>query len=159
MARDDPGAAAAPASCREHVAALTRHHLRLGFLVHECRSAAAPSTGYLHATEPVEVDVTCSASPTGSATRGRNADEAIASAPGARARDARPTRCAGARDARPAPLVRGDELAQALGIEPGPAARRVLAQIAEAASFAGRSPRATRRSRARPLRDRRRLKH
>jgi hypothetical protein len=40
------------------------------------------------------------------------------------------------RTARPAPPIRGDELAAELGIEPGPTLGRLLAEI-EAAWFAG----------------------
>ena len=46
-----------------------------------------------------------------------------------------PTRCAGERE-RPRPPVAGDELARALGIEPGPQLGRLLAELTEAA-YAG----------------------
>ena len=69
------------------------------------------------------------------ATRGRNADEAIAAHLDARARAAR--RGAALRGEGPAePLVRGDELAAELGIEPGPELGRLLAELEEA-QFAG----------------------
>ena len=44
---------------RAHVAALVRHHLRLGFLVHEPQPLSRRTVfGYLSACSPVEVDVT-----------------------------------------------------------------------------------------------------
>ncbi|MGH2894519.1 MAG: HDIG domain-containing metalloprotein, partial [Solirubrobacteraceae bacterium] len=43
---------------RDHVAALTRHHLRLGFLVHEMPLSRRAVYDYLQATAPVAVDVT-----------------------------------------------------------------------------------------------------
>src|SRR5207302_9740424 len=44
---------------RSHVAALVRHHLRLGFLVHEPQPLAARSIyAYLRACDPVAADVT-----------------------------------------------------------------------------------------------------
>ncbi|MGA2925121.1 MAG: HDIG domain-containing metalloprotein, partial [Solirubrobacteraceae bacterium] len=43
---------------REHVAALTRHHLRLGFLVHEAPLRRRSVYRYLRACAPVGVDVT-----------------------------------------------------------------------------------------------------
>jgi hypothetical protein len=51
--------ACAPASgLRAHVAALTRHHLRLGFLVHQMPLDRRELYRYLVKTEPVEADVT-----------------------------------------------------------------------------------------------------
>ena len=63
---------------RAHVAALTRHHLRLGFLVHERPLPRRAVHAYLRACEPVEVDVTVLSVADRLATRGRRADEAIA---------------------------------------------------------------------------------
>ncbi len=68
---------------REHVAALTRHHLRLGFLVHEMPLERRTIYRYLRACEPVEVDVTLLSVADRLATRGKVAEEAIAQAPGA----------------------------------------------------------------------------
>ncbi len=63
---------------RAHVAGLVRHHLRLGFLVHEPQPLARESVfGYLRASEPVEVDVTLLSVADRLATRGRRAPEAI----------------------------------------------------------------------------------
>jgi poly(A) polymerase len=119
---------------RDHVAALTRHHLRLGFLVHEMPLSRRAVYRYLHACEPVEVDVTLLSVADRLATRGRGSDVAIArhlelarSLLGeALAWRANP----------PKPPVRGDELARAVGLAPGPQIGRVLAELEEA-SFAG----------------------
>ena len=73
---------------RAHVAALTRHHLRLGFLVHQMPLDRHELYRYLLKTEPVEADVTLLSVADRLATRGRKADEAIAQAPRARARGA-----------------------------------------------------------------------
>ena len=56
---------------REHVAALTRHHLRLGFLVHEMPLGRRTIYRYLRACEPVQVDVTLLSVADRLATRGR----------------------------------------------------------------------------------------
>jgi putative nucleotidyltransferase with HDIG domain len=120
---------------RAHVAALTLHHLRLGFLVHERPLSRRSIYRYLTTCEPVEVDVTLLSVADRLATRGRKAQEAI-SAHLELAREllaaALDWRAAGA----PEPLVRGDALARALGLRPGPELGRLLEEIAEA-RFAG----------------------
>jgi poly(A) polymerase len=119
---------------RDHVAALTRHHLRLGFLVHEMPLSRRAVYRYLHACEPVEVDVTLLSVADRLATRGRGADVAIARHLEL-ARELLGEALAWRAD-RPRPPVRGDELARAVGLEPGPEIGRVLAELEEA-SFAG----------------------
>ena len=119
-----------------HVGALARHHLALGFLVHEQPLPRRAIYRYLRATDPVEVDVTLLSVADRLATRGHKADEAIAKHV-ALARDmlgeALAWRAAGG---APKPLVRGDELARELGMKPGPELGRVLAALQEA-QFAG----------------------
>ena len=106
---------------RAHVAALVRNHLRLGFLVHEPQPLARRTVfAYLRACEPVEVDVTLLSVADRLATRGERAQEAIDAHLRVARGDARATRCAGAREGPPQPLLRGDELARELGIAPGP---------------------------------------
>jgi putative nucleotidyltransferase with HDIG domain len=119
---------------REHVAALTRHHLRLGFLVHEMPLSRRAVYDYLHVTAPVAVDVTVLSVADRLATRGDNADRAIASHLEL-ARHMLAEGLAWAADP-PRPPVRGDELAEALGIKPGPLVGDLLAEL-EAASFSG----------------------
>ncbi len=63
---------------RAHVAALARHHLRLGFLVHERPLSRRQVHGYLKRCEPVEVDVSLLSVADRLATKGRKSDEAIA---------------------------------------------------------------------------------
>jgi poly(A) polymerase len=116
---------------RAHVADLTRHHLRLGFLVHEAPLDRRAVYRYLRDTAPVAADVTLLSVADRLATRGRKADRAIARHV-ALAREM----LAAALDQRaavpPAPLLRGDELARALGIPPGPRLGELLEAIAEA---------------------------
>jgi poly(A) polymerase len=118
-----------------YVAALTRYHLVLGFLVHERPLSRRTVYRYLKACSPVEVEVTLLSCADRLATRGRNAEPAIA----AHLELAREL-MAEALDWReagpPKPPVRGDELASALGLEPGPELGRLLAELEEAA-FAG----------------------
>jgi poly(A) polymerase len=117
---------------RAHVAALVRNHLRLGFLVHEPQPLARRTVySYLHACDPVEVDVTLLSVADRLATRGDNAQRAIdAHLAVARAmlRDALRWHAEGP----PQPLVRGDELAAELGILPGPGLGELLGELAAA---------------------------
>jgi poly(A) polymerase len=118
----------------EYVADLARHHLRLGFLVHEMPLDRRTIYHYLRACEPVGVDVTVLSVADRLATRGRGADVAIA-------RHLELARvmldeALAWRAERPRPPVRGDELARAVGLPPGPEVGRILADLEEA-SFAG----------------------
>src|SRR3954447_17479611 len=120
---------------RAHLAALVRHPLRRGFLVHEAPLDRRAALAYLQATAPVSIDVTVLTVADRLATRGRKADEAIAR----HLTLARELLAAGLAwdEARGrAPLVRGDELASALGLRRGPDLGRALAEL-EAARFAG----------------------
>ncbi|MFN8132686.1 MAG: HDIG domain-containing protein [Solirubrobacteraceae bacterium] len=120
---------------RDHVAALTRHHLRLGFLVHERPLSRRAVYRYLDACGPVAVDVTVLSVADRLATRGRRADEAIPKhldLAGEILGDALAWRAEGP----PRPLLRGDDLAAQLGLEPGPELGGLLAQLAEA-QYAG----------------------
>ena len=119
---------------REHVAALTRHHLRLGFLVHEVPLERRAIYRYLRTCEPVEVDVTLLSVADRLATRGKVADEAIA-------RHLELARqllgeALAWRAHRPRPPLRGDELARAVGLRPGRELGEILHEL-EVASFAG----------------------
>jgi putative nucleotidyltransferase with HDIG domain len=119
---------------REHVAGLARHHLRLGFLVHEMPLGRRDLYRYLEATAPLQVDVTVLSVADRLATRGEKADAAIAKhveLASSLLADALAWRAS-----PPAPPIRGDELAAALGIKPGPELGRLLTALTEAA-YAG----------------------
>ncbi|WP_205697572.1 HD domain-containing protein [Conexibacter sp. SYSU D00693] len=120
---------------RGHVAALARHHLVLGFLVHEMPLGPREVHAYLERTAPVSADVTLLTVCDRLATRGDNAPRAIA-----RHLELARVLLAAALDRRDAgrvaPLVRGDELAAELGIAPGPELGRLLREL-EAARYAG----------------------
>ncbi|HST33289.1 MAG TPA: HD domain-containing protein [Solirubrobacteraceae bacterium] len=136
LAREVLGRLRTSERLRGHVAALARHHLRLGFLVHEPQPLSRRTVfSYLRATDPVEVDVTLLSVADRLATRGDRAQEAIAAhlavAEGMLG-DALRWRAQGP----PAPLLRGDELARELAIEAGPRLGELLEQLAEA-QFAG----------------------
>lgn len=121
---------------RSHVAALVRHHLRLGFLVHEPQPLARRTVyTYLRATAPVEVDVTLLSVADRMATRGDRAQEAVRahlSLAGTMLEEALRWRRLGP----PSPLLRGDELARELGIATGPRVGELLEELA-AAQYAG----------------------
>ncbi len=118
----------------EYVSALARHHLRLGFLVHEMPLDRRAIYRYLKVCEPVEVEVTLLSVADRLATRGRGSEQAI------------PRHLALAeqilpaaldwRRSRPRPPLRGDQLARALGVRPGPELGRLLEKLEEA-SYAG----------------------
>ena len=107
----------------DYVAALTRHHLRVGFLVHERPLDRRSVWRYLRATAPWSADVTIFTVADRLATRGRNAEEAIAAHVGL-ARD-----LLAAEPGPSEPLIRGDDLARELGIVPGPRLGELLAQL------------------------------
>ena len=117
-----------------HVAALCLHHLRLGFLVHERPLDQRAVWRYLRATEPHSADVTVFTVADRLATRGKNAEPAIARAP----RDRAPGARARARAPRRGPARAA-------------AARRRAGARARAAARAG-AGRAARAARGGPLR-------
>jgi poly(A) polymerase len=136
LAREVLGRLRTSERLRAHVAALARHHLRAGFLVHEPQPLARRTVfAYLRATEPVEVDVTLLSVADRLATRGDRAHEAIAAhlaVTRSLLDDALDWRAAGPAQ----PLLRGDELGSRLGIAPGPLIGTLLGELA-AAQYAG----------------------
>ncbi len=125
---------------RAHVAALTRHHLRLGFLVPRAPLDRRELYGYLDACDPVWADVTLLSVADRLATRGERSEQAIERHLEL-ARSVIGEALAWQSNGRPPALVRGDQLAEALGVAPGPLIGELLAAIAQEA-FAGdlRSP-------------------
>ncbi|MHB1810362.1 MAG: HDIG domain-containing metalloprotein [Solirubrobacteraceae bacterium] len=121
---------------RSHLAALVRHHLRLGFLVHEPQPLSARTLfSYLDATSPVQVDVTLLSVADRLATRGDRAEQAIAAHLDV-ARQMLRAALAWRAEGPPRPLLRGDELAAQLGIERGPALGVLLKELS-IAQYAG----------------------
>jgi poly(A) polymerase len=121
-----------------HLRALTQHHLRLGFLVHEAPLPLRRVHEYLRATEPVAADVTLLTVADRLSARGSGpfaTDEAI-EAHLSLAREMLGAALDWRRDGPPEPLVRGGELAAELGIAPGVELGELLAEL-EAAQFAG----------------------
>jgi putative nucleotidyltransferase with HDIG domain len=119
---------------REYVAALVQNHLRLGFLVHQRPLSRRAVYRYLTATDPVALDVTVLSVADRLATRGDRSQEAIAEH-----LDLADQMLCEALDwlrEPPRPPVRGDQLASALGVAPGPAIGELLRELQEAA-FAG----------------------
>jgi poly(A) polymerase len=119
-----------------HVGALVRHHLRLGFLVHEPQPLARRTVyAYLHATGAVAADVTLLSIADRLATRGARAEESIGrhlTLAAEMLEDALGWHLQGP----PRPLLRGDVLARELGIETGPELGEVLEALREA-QYAG----------------------
>jgi poly(A) polymerase len=114
---------------------LTRHHLVLGFLVHERPLDRRQVYRYLARTTPVEVEVTLLSCADRLATRGRRAAEATAAHLDL-ARELMRAALDWREHGPPSVPIRGDELARELGIKPGPELGRLLAELTEAA-YAG----------------------
>jgi poly(A) polymerase len=137
-----------------HLQALTRHHLRLGFMVHEAPLSLRRVHEYLRVTEPVAADVTLLTVADRLSARGSGpfATEEAIEAHLTLARQMLAAALDWHRDGPPEPLLRGDELAGELGIAPGPELGELLAEL-EAAQYAGEvSTRAEALERARRLR-------
>jgi poly(A) polymerase len=144
---DEVGAAVIGDVCRrlrasrkltQHLQGLARHHLRLGFLIPEMPLPPRRVHAYLHATDPVTVDVTLLTVADRLSARGKGpiASPEMVSAHLALAREMIAAGLDWRRQGPPAPLLRGDEIAAELGIEPGPELGSALAEL-EAAQFAG----------------------
>jgi hypothetical protein len=120
----------------EFLAAITRHHLRLGFLVHERPLSRRQIYRYLRACEPVELEVTVLSVADRLATRGERTRQETVDVHLDLARE-----LAGEalvwRERGPAePLIRGDELMRELGLQAGPRIGELLELLREA-QFAG----------------------
>jgi putative nucleotidyltransferase with HDIG domain len=122
----------------QHLQALTLHHLRLGFLIPEMPLSPRQVHAYLRATEPVAVDVTLLTVADRLSARGKGpiASPEMVAAHLELAREMIAAALDWRRQGPPEPLLRGDELAAELGIEPGPELGSALAEL-EAAQYAG----------------------
>jgi poly(A) polymerase len=121
-----------------HLQGLALHHLRLGFMVHEAPLPPRRVHEYLRATEPVEVDVTLLTVADRLSARGSGpfATEEAIEGHLALAREMLAAALDWHHQGPPPALLRGDELASELGIEPGPELGELLAEL-EAAQYAG----------------------
>jgi putative nucleotidyltransferase with HDIG domain len=128
----------ASARLTQHLQALTRHHLRLGFMVHEAPLPPRRVHEYLRATQPVAADVTLLTVADRLSARGSGpfATEEAIEAHLQLAREMLAAALDWRREGPPEPLLRGDELAAELGIAEGPELGELLAEL-EAAQYAG----------------------
>jgi poly(A) polymerase len=136
LAREVLGRLRGSERLKAHVAGLVRHHLRLGFLVHEPQPLTRRTVyEYLRACGPVGADVSLLSIADRLATRGAGSDQAIEihlRLAGSLLADALSWR----RTGPPAPPLRGDELARELEISPGPVLGELLEELS-AANYAG----------------------
>lgn len=116
---------------RSHVSSLTRHHLGLGFLVHANPLGDREVFRYLSATGDTALDVSLLSVADRLATGGHKAGESI-DRHLAVAWQVLPAALRWPEHRALEPLVRGDRLAAALGLAPGPRLGELLAAIAEA---------------------------
>jgi poly(A) polymerase len=117
---------------REYLGRITRHHLVLGFMVHERPLSRAAVYRYLTTTEPVEIETTVLTCADRLATRGRNAEAAI-EAHLELARELMAEALDFRENGRPKPAVRGDVLARELGLQGGPELGELIERLREAA--------------------------
>jgi len=122
----------------QHLQGLARHHLRLGFLIPEMPLPPRRVHAYLRATDPVTVDVTLLTVADRLSARGAGpiASPEMVSAHLTLAREMIAAGLDWRQQGPPVPLMRGDEIAAELGIEPGPELGSALAEL-EAAQYAG----------------------
>jgi poly(A) polymerase len=126
LARDVLGRMRSSQKLRDYVAALITHHLAAGFLVHQRPLDRRTIWRYLRATRPYSADITIFTVADRLATRGRNAEAAIAGH-----LEVARVLIAAAREPVPPPLVRGDELVNEAGVPAGPRIGAILAQLEE----------------------------
>ena len=117
---------------REYLGKITREHLRLGFLVHRMPLERAAIYNYLAKTDGVEVEVTLLTCADRLATRGRNAEAAIAKHLEL-ARQMMGEALDWRANPKPRPAVRGDVLARELGLDSGPELGVLVERLREAA--------------------------
>lgn len=123
---------------RDYVAALTRDHLILGFMVAHRPLDRRQVWGYLRRTAPNSVDVTLLTVADRLAARGTSsiAGREMVAGHLELAREMTGHGLDWHREGPPAPLIGGDELARELEIEPGPRLGEAIEELA-AARYAG----------------------
>ncbi|MGA8926825.1 MAG: HD domain-containing protein, partial [Solirubrobacterales bacterium] len=121
-----------------HLQGLARHHLRLGFLIHQRPLSRRAVYDYLVATEPVSADVTLLTVADRLAARGEGplASPEMVDAHLDLAREMLRDALAWHRDGPPRPPLTGDELADELGVPPGPEMGTLLEEL-RAEAFTG----------------------
>jgi poly(A) polymerase len=163
IGHDEVGAQIIASICRRlrtsralsgHLQGLALHHLRLGFLIHQRPLSRRAVYDYLVATEPVSADVTLLTVADRLAARGEGplASPEMVNAHLDLAREMLREALAWHREGSPRPPVSGDELADELGLSPGPEMGRLLEEL-RAEAFTGEiTSRAQALERARQLR-------
>jgi putative nucleotidyltransferase with HDIG domain len=145
IGHDELGAEMVESLCRrlrtsvelsDYLAAITRHHLRLGFLVHERPLSRRHIYRYMRACEPIELEVTVLSVADRLATRGQRTRQEAVDAHLELARELVGEGLEWRAHGLAEPLVRGDELMRELGLEPGPRVGGLLEVLREA-EFAG----------------------
>ena len=118
----------------DYVAALTRHHLILGFMVPQRPLDRHQVYQYLSHTDPVSVDVTLLTVADRLAARGTSsiANEEMVAGHLELASEMVADALEWRRTGPPAPFMPGNELAREVGIDPGPDLGRVIDALAEA---------------------------
>ncbi len=121
-----------------HLQGLALHHLRLGFLIHQRPLSRRAIYDYLVATEPVAADVTLLTVADRLAARGEGplASPEMVEAHLDLAREMVGEALVWHREGSPRPPLTGDELADELGLSPGPEMGRLLEEL-RAEAFAG----------------------
>lgn len=125
-------------SLRRYVSGLTRHHLHLGFMVHERPLPRRRLFEYLSLCGDVAPDVTLLTAADRMSARGSGAVAApeMIDAHLDLVREVLPDALDWQRDGPPSLPLRGDELAREAGIEEGPELGRLIAEL-QGAVFAG----------------------
>ena len=147
IGHDEVGARIIASICRRlrtsralslHLQGLALHHLRLGFLIHQRPLSRRAIYDYLVATEPVSADVTLLTVADRLAARGEGplASPEMVQAHLDLAKEMLMEALAWHREGSPRPPLTGDELADELGLSPGPEMGRLLEEL-RAEAFTG----------------------
>lgn len=123
---------------KRHLEAMALHHLRLGFLIHHMPLGPRDELAYLRTCGEGAADITLLTIADRLAARGTSglASEEMITSHLQLARQMVIAALKLRREGPPEPLLRGDEIADALGIEPGPELAEYVAELA-AAQYAG----------------------